>query len=153
METQASSHFVFNPEGKKTILSIDGGGMRGVIALAMLIYLEDQTGTPAYDLFDMVGGTSTGAIIAAGLGLGMTAREIMDVAYKDRLPKAFGNPKWTFWIRYALTGFRYMYPFEPFLHALGPLALGKKVSDIEKPIILMTTKDIRTSNTYYITNH
>lgn len=153
MDTQAASNFVFNPDGKKTILSIDGGGMRGTIALAMLIYLEDQTGKPAFELFDMVGGTSTGAIIAAGLGLGMTAREIMDVAYKDRLPKAFGRPTWTFWIRYALRGFRYMYPFEPFLHALGPLAVGKKVSDIEKPIILMTTKDIRTSNTYYITNH
>lgn len=145
-------NFVFNPDGKTTILSIDGGGMRGVIALAMLIYLEEQTGTPAYDLFDMVGGTSTGAIIATGLGLGMSARQIMDEVYKDRLPKAFGNPTNLFWIKYALRGFRHMYPFEPFLNALGPLAVGKTVSDIKKPIILMTTKDMRTSNTYYITN-
>jgi len=151
-DAQAAPNFVFNPDGKTTILSIDGGGMRGVIALSMLVYLEEQTGTPAYDLFDMVGGTSTGAIIATGLGLGMTARQIMDEVYKDRLPKAFGNPTRLFWIKYALRGFRYMYKFEPFLNALGPLAVGKTVGDIEKPIILMTTKDMRTSNTYYITN-
>lgn len=147
------SDYVFNPDGKTTILSIDGGGMRGTIALAMLIYLEDQTGKPAYDLFDMVGGTSAGAIIAAGLGLGMSAREIMTVAYKDRLPKAFGNPSRLFWLKYLWTGLRYMYPFEPFLDALGSLAHGKTVADIKKPIILLTTKDMRTSNTYYITNH
>lgn len=151
-DVQSDNNFVFNPDGKTAILSIDGGGMRGVIALAMLIYLEEQTGTPAYDLFDMVGGTSTGAIIATGLGLGMTARQIMDDVYKDRLPKAFGTPSRLFWIKYALRGFKYMYPFEPFLNALGPMAVGKTVSDIEKPIILMTTKDMRTSNTYYITN-
>ena len=152
MTDGTSSNIVFNPANKTTLLSIDGGGMRGVIPLAMLIYLEEQTGKPAYDLFDMVAGTSTGAIIAAGLGLGMTAKEIMEVAYKDRLPKAFGEPGRLFWIRYILRGLKYMYPFEPFLDALGPLARGKKVSDIKKPIILLTTKDIRTSNTYYITN-
>jgi len=145
-------NFVFNPENKTTLLSIDGGGMRGIIPLAMLIYLEEQTGKPAYDLFDMVAGTSTGAIIAAGLGLGMTAKEIMQVAYKDRLPKAFGQPGRLFWIKYLMRGLTHMYPFEPFLDALGPLAHDKKVSDIKKPIILLTTKDIRTSNTYYITN-
>lgn len=149
---ETSSNFVFNPDNKTTLLSIDGGGMRGVIPLAMLIYLEEQTGKPAYDLFDMVAGTSTGAIIAAGLGLGMTAKEIMQIAYKDRLPKAFGQPGKLFWVKYLLRGLKYMYPFEPFLDALGPLARGKKVSDIKKPIILLTTKDIRTSNTYYITN-
>jgi len=153
MEDQATSKFVFNPDNKTTLLSIDGGGMRGVIALAMLIYLEEQTGKPAYDLFDMVGGTSTGAIIAAGLGLGMSAKEIMTVAYKDRLPKAFGNPSRIFWVKYALRGFKHMYPFKPFLDALGDIAYGKTIADIKKPIILLTTKDIRTSNTYYITNH
>jgi uncharacterized protein len=152
MTEEASSNFVFNPDKKTTILSIDGGGMRGVIPLAMLMYLEEQTGKPAYDLFDMVGGTSTGAIIAAGLGLGMSAKEIMKVVYKDSLPKAFGGRSRFFWFKYLYRRTKYMYPFEPFLSALGPLAVGKKVSDIKKPIILMATKDIRTSNTYYITN-
>lgn len=149
---EQTSAFVFNPDQKKTLLSIDGGGMRGVIPLAMLMYLEDKTGKPAYDLFDMVGGTSTGAIIGAGLGLGMTAHEIMDVVYKTGLPKAFAKQRF-FWLRYVMRRTRYLYPFDPFLSVLGQYAQGKKISDIERPILLMTTKDIRTSNTYYITNH
>ena len=62
--------FLFNPYNRDLILSIDGGGMRGVIALAILCWLEEQTGKPAYELFKVVGGTSTGAIICAGPRLG-----------------------------------------------------------------------------------
>jgi uncharacterized protein len=86
----------FNPEGKKVLLSMDGGGMRGLISLGILAELEVMTGKPAYELFDMVGGTSTGAIIATGLGLRMTAEEILCEVYKKRLPKAFGKRDFKF---------------------------------------------------------
>ncbi len=142
----------FNLDNKKTILSIDGGGMRGMIPLKMLVYLEGQTGQPAYELFDMVAGTSTGAIIAAGLGLGMSAREILTLAYREKLPQAFGNRGFGFWIRYFFTGLRHLYPIEPFVEALGPFARNATVGDIQQPIILMTTKDVRTSNTYFVVN-
>jgi len=144
--------FVFNPRQKDIILSIDGGGMRGIIPLAILCWLEEQTGQPAYDLFKMVGGTSTGAIISAGLGLGMSAREIMEDVYKSRLPKVFGEVKRFRWLRFLFNGTRYLYPMEPFLTALGPLSRGKRIADIDKPVILLTSKDLRTSNTYYIIN-
>jgi uncharacterized protein len=143
--------FVFNPENRKTILSIDGGGMRGIIPLTMLIYLEDQLNKPAYEIFDMVAGTSTGAIIAAGLGLGYSAKEILDIIYRDKLPKAFGERGFGFWVRFALTNrLRFLYPWEPFLEATKSLAQGRKVSDLKKTIVLMTTRDLRTTNTYYI---
>ena len=144
--------FLFNPYNKDLILSIDGGGMRGVIALAILCWLEEQTGKPAYELFRMVGGTSTGALICAGLGLGMSAREIMDEVYKKRLPKAFNRAKRFLWLRFLLNGLRHLYPYGPFLKALGPLGAGLRVGDIEAPVILLTTKDLRTSSTYYIIN-
>ena len=48
----------------KRILSIDGGGIRGVLPLALLIEIEKRRG-PVADLFDMVAGTSIGGIIAA----------------------------------------------------------------------------------------
>ncbi|MCY3798438.1 MAG: patatin-like phospholipase family protein [Chloroflexi bacterium] len=144
--------FLFNPYQKDLILSIDGGGMRGVIALAILCWLEEQSGKPAYELFKMVGGTSTGALICAGLGLGMSAREIMDEVYKKRLPKAFSRAKRFLWLRFLLNGMRHLYPYGPFLKALGPLGEGKRVGDIETPVILLTTKDLRTSSTYYIIN-
>jgi len=49
------------------ILSIDGGGIRGIIPLKVLQYIEKKTGQPIHKLFDYIGGTSTGGIIALGL--------------------------------------------------------------------------------------
>ena len=98
----------------------------------------------------MVGGTSTGALICAGLGLGMSAREIMDEVYKKRLPNAFNRAKRFRGLRFLLNGLRHLYPYGPFLKSLGPLGAGVRVGDIEKPVILLTTKDLRTSSTYYI---
>jgi patatin-like phospholipase/acyl hydrolase len=49
------------------ILSIDGGGMRGIIPAFWLNEIERQTNKPICHLFNMISGTSTGAIIAAGL--------------------------------------------------------------------------------------
>jgi patatin-like phospholipase/acyl hydrolase len=52
-----------------TVLAIDGSGMRGMIPAAFLDKLERQTGHPVSELFDYVAGTSTGGILALGLGL------------------------------------------------------------------------------------
>lgn len=52
-----------------TVLAIDGGGIRGMIPAAFLNRLEHQTGHCASDLFDYIAGTSTGGILALGLGL------------------------------------------------------------------------------------
>jgi hypothetical protein len=54
------------------------------------------------------------------------------------------------WIRYLFTGLRYMYPLEPFRLALQQLVEGKKLRDLVDPIVLFTTKDVRTSNTYFL---
>ena len=49
------------------ILSIDGGGIRGVIPAMVLTHLEERCGKPVAELFDVVAGTSTGGILALGL--------------------------------------------------------------------------------------
>lgn len=54
-------------EPSKTILSIDGGGIRGVIPAIVLSEIERLTGQPIAKLFDVVAGTSTGGILALGL--------------------------------------------------------------------------------------
>ena len=59
------------------ILSIDGGGIRGMIPALVLAELEKRAGKPVADLFDLVAGTSTGGILACGLtipGAGGRAR-------------------------------------------------------------------------------
>jgi patatin-like phospholipase len=58
------------------ILSIDGGGIKGVFPAAFLAELEKSLAEPIYRYFDLIAGTSTGAIIALGLGIGLTAAEI-----------------------------------------------------------------------------
>lgn len=54
---------------KKTVrvLSIDGGGIRGIIPALILAEIEKLTGKPIYQLFDLIAGTSTGGILALGL--------------------------------------------------------------------------------------
>lgn len=49
------------------ILSIDGGGIRGIIPALVLAEIEDRTGRRIADLFDLIAGTSTGGILAAAL--------------------------------------------------------------------------------------
>lgn len=84
---------LFSP-GPKRILALDGGGVRGIITVAFLERIEallgarhpDPTAFRLRDYFDLIGGTSTGAIIAAGLALGLRAADIrrfyMDLAQR-----------------------------------------------------------------------
>lgn len=65
------------------ILSIDGGGMKGIYSIAFLAALEEKTGKRVADYFDLIVGTSTGGIIGLGLSLGMTASNILDFYLDD----------------------------------------------------------------------
>ena len=72
----------FGTERPRKLLALDGGGIRGVLSLEILAEVEKKiaakTGvTRLGDYFDYIGGTSTGAIIAAGLSIGMTAAELL----------------------------------------------------------------------------
>ncbi|HOX27176.1 MAG TPA: patatin-like phospholipase family protein [Candidatus Krumholzibacteria bacterium] len=71
--------------GTKKLLALEGGGIRGVLALEYLIEIErvlrEQAGgreVRLCDYFDYIAGTSTGAIIAAGLSLGLSAGDLLD---------------------------------------------------------------------------
>src|SRR5712671_4025383 len=63
------------------ILSIDGGGIRGVFPAAVLAGLERRYtgGNSIASYFDLVAGTSTGGILALGLGAGYTGHELLDL--------------------------------------------------------------------------
>ena len=62
------------------VLSLDGGGMRGVVTLLMLEELEKMTGVKTHQMFDLIVGTSTGAVIASMMGIScMGAREGLEL--------------------------------------------------------------------------
>ncbi|HTU38271.1 MAG TPA: CBASS cGAMP-activated phospholipase [Acidimicrobiales bacterium] len=73
------------------VLAIDGGGVRGLFAAALLAGLEEDLRRPIVEVFDLVVGTSTGGIVALGLGAGLSPAEIVDfyVTLKDAI---FNNP-------------------------------------------------------------
>lgn len=88
------------------LLSIDGGGARGVVALEVLARLEEQlrerTGESDLvlgDWFDYVGGTSTGGIIAAGLAIGLPVARLQAL-YTDNAEKIFMRSRWRDQLRF-----------------------------------------------------
>jgi uncharacterized protein len=72
------------------ILSLDGGGIKGAFTAAVLAEWEARTGRVIADHFDLIAGTSTGGIIALGLGLGLTAGDILEF-YKKQGSSIFPN--------------------------------------------------------------
>jgi len=87
---------LFGP-GRKRILALDGGGVRGAMTIGFLERLEEIVAeiegrkTRLCDWFDLIGGTSTGAIIATGLALGYGAAEMREF-YAQLGPRVFRKP-------------------------------------------------------------
>ncbi|XP_023935076.1 calcium-independent phospholipase A2-gamma [Bicyclus anynana] len=73
------------------ILSIDGGGIRGIIAIEILRHLERLTGRRVQDLFDYIVGVSTGAIIAAVISSGVGNLDTANQMYHTLSKQMFGN--------------------------------------------------------------
>jgi len=132
------------PEGDKmkTILSIDGGGVRGIIPLACLVQLEAKERKPCREIFDMIAGTSTGAIIAAGLAIGVSARGMLAI-YRKLAEAAFqALPFWK--IARNLGNHRYSNEF--IARTLTELGADRELNSL--PVdILITAKNTVTSRT------
>ncbi len=89
---------LFGP-GPKRVLALDGGGVRGAITVAFLERIETLLSrhhgkdVRLGDWFDLVGGTSTGALIAGALALGYRTADVRDF-YIHRAATAFKRPFW-----------------------------------------------------------
>lgn len=139
----------------KRILALDGGGTLGVIEIAFLEKIEqvlrERSGDgPQFrlcDYFDLIGGTSTGAIIATALALGMTATEVRDLYFK--LGKAvFRRPP----LRLPGVGPRF------YARGLGKVlrdVLGERTLDTPdlKTGLAIITKRLDTGSTWVLTNN
>lgn len=78
----------YDSNAPRKMLALDGGGIRGVLTLSVLKKIEETVGKPLHEYFDYIAGTSTGAIIAAGLSRGMSVGELIRF-YKTYGPEMF----------------------------------------------------------------
>jgi hypothetical protein len=137
----------------RRLLAIDGGGLAGLIPAEALILIEQQlnqlTGAqkPLCDRFDLIGGTSTGAILAAGLALGLPATELRDFYLK------FGHEIFT--KAGLLTRFWHSYPSAPLEKHLKEVFAESTTlgSDQLRTQILIVTKNATLGNDWFFSNN
>ncbi len=127
----------------KKILSIDGGGIKGVFPAAFLAEIEEKLGEPIVDYFDLIAGTSTGGIIALGLGLGFRPREILSM-YEDNADKIFPPKKEQgFWKRktpeLVRCAFESKYSTDPLKEILRNKFQGRLLGQSSKRLMICAT--------------
>ena len=147
--------------GPKRILTIDGGGIRGALAVGFIekleLMLRQRYGKPDLRLceyFDFIGGTSTGAIIASTLSLGLSAAEIkkyyLEVgSYIFGIKRKVNNLKdW----KYIWRGQQYDY--QPLEKTLKEAFNDIKIGDPQiKTGLCIVAKRADTQSTWPIINH
>jgi len=117
---------------KFKILSIDGGGIKGIFPAAFLATIEDTIEDTVDNYFDLIVGTSTGGIIAIGLGLGFSAKEMLDF-YKKFGSKIFkGNS----FIRFLRQVGISKYSPNSLQYALETLFGDKKLGDSKRRLVI-----------------
>lgn len=145
-------------EGPKRILALDGGGIRGALTLGYLQKVEDilrvqHGGHQDFRLcqyFDLIGGTSTGSIIAACLAIGMKVEDIKD-KYFDLGGRIFGDKYKWYEIGKLIKAKYDAAPLENELHnVFGDITLG---SEQVLTGLCIVTKRADTNSTWPLHNH
>jgi hypothetical protein len=113
-------------------LAIDGGGIKGAFPASFLASIEETIGAPVADYFDLIVGTSTGGIIAIGLGLGLSAKQILDF-YTRHGPRIFaGNRR----VRSVRRVARAKYDPEPLKAALIDVFGDRRLGDSRTRLVI-----------------
>lgn len=83
--------------GDRWILSLDGGGVRGLMTAVFLARLEEEAGLTLANCFDLIAGTSSGSIIAGGMAIGPDGTAIVEMTelisfFRKASPEIFRGP-------------------------------------------------------------
>lgn len=117
---------------KFQILSLDGGGIKGLFSASVLAKLEDDLGVSITDHFDLIVGTSTGGLIALGLAIGMKPREIVRFYVESGpqiFPRHFGFRSFTHW-------FYRKFPYASLRNALQERFHDKRLADCSTRLVI-----------------
>jgi patatin-like phospholipase/acyl hydrolase len=79
-------------DGVFRVLALDGGGARGVFTASFLATIEELAGTRLADQFDLIVGTSSGAMVGLGIAFGLPARRLLDL-YLEHGARIFARPR------------------------------------------------------------
>jgi hypothetical protein len=133
------------------MLALDGGGIRGVLTLGILEKIEkfvgERTGQKLCDYFDYIAGTSTGAIIAAGLSRGLTVADLID--FYTSAGKQMFEPAW------LIERIKYFYTADP-LKAKLEAVFGRETNldpDNLRCLLLVVTKNVTTDSPWPISSN
>jgi patatin-like phospholipase/acyl hydrolase len=132
------------------ILSIDGGGIKGAFPAAFLCAIQEALSGPVADYFDLIVGTSTGGIIAMGLGLGLSPSEILKFYTTSGTAIFPASQKWSTRIKHYFTA---KYSSDPLEEALK-LAFGDRLLGHSRQRLVIPSFSALTGKIYvYKTPH
>ena len=120
------------------ILAIDGGGIRGVFPAHLLSCIEKRLGIDILKNVDMVAGTSTGAIIAAGIACGKSPAKIEDF-YHNHGRAIFSEQLKSRWPKCFKPGFHSKYSSDRLKTILQNEFSDCRLGQIKKPLLLPAT--------------
>lgn len=120
------------------ILSIDGGGIRGIYPAYILQCIQERLGIHVFDHFDMIAGTSTGSIIAAGIACQKPPSEIVSL-YKKHGAEIFGQKIKSLFPPIFKQGAHSKYENKNLKKVLNDEFGDIKLGDIEKPLLIPAT--------------
>ena len=118
------------------ILSLDGGGIKGIFSAAILAHLEEDLGINIINHFDLIVGTSTGGIIALALGAGMRPIEIVEF-YVKKGPEIFASVGLLDRIKHSVRHFfKTKYDNTSLKNALKECFGNKLLADSKRPLVI-----------------
>lgn len=137
------------PFRRHVALAIDGGGIRGVIVTRALTILEQHLGQSSHQIFRLAAGTSTGSILSAGIGAGLSGEELYRL-YCELGERVFRR-SWrsVFW---PLTRYRYSNdPLEESLErVIGDMKMGDYWAAEPPTDVVITAFDLVTNHNCFI---
>lgn len=137
------------PFRKHVAIAIDGGGIKGVIVTRALTILEDYLGQSSHDVFRLAAGTSTGSIISAGIGAGLSGTRLHELY--TGLGESVFRKTWRTWL-WPLTRYRYTFEsLETYLKQyIGDIKMGDFWSADPPTDLVITAFDLVTEHTRFI---
>jgi len=126
------------------ILSLDGGGIRGLVAARMLAAIEKQINQPLNEYFDLIAGTSTGSILASAIATGRTSAESVEIykrtssiifPYKSR----FSLKRIPLLLKYGLSAPKYS--DSGLVQSLQETFSNTTLFDVTSPLLLIISYD------------